>query len=66
MAGLDVAIMDLGRAIHTGSKRAAPTARRKRTLGDSGPIELGEGGKKDRDDEDYEEIDEDSVEEAEI
>lgn len=66
VAGLDVAIMDLGRAIHTGSKRAAPTARRKHTLGDSGPIELGEGGKKEQDDEDYEEIDEDSVEEAEI
>ncbi|MBZ0187315.1 MAG: hypothetical protein K8F91_13795, partial [Candidatus Obscuribacterales bacterium] len=45
VAGLDVTIMDLGRAIHTGTKRQGPStgSRKRRTLEDSGPIELPEG-----------------------
>lgn len=45
IGGLDVALLDMGRAIHTGSKRAQKPAQKKSrpSLTDTGPIELGEG-----------------------
>ena len=45
VAGLDVALLDMGRAIHMGAKRsqAAAKSTKKRSLSDSGPIELGDG-----------------------
>ena len=49
VAGLDVSLLDLGRAIHTASdKRAQASPKKKRSISDSGPIELGEGGRKDK------------------
>lgn len=41
-AGLDVALLEMGRAIHTQQRPGAPAARKRNTLTDSGPIELGE------------------------
>lgn len=45
IGGLDVALLDMGRAIHTGSKRTAkpPPKKETATFRESGPIELGEG-----------------------
>ncbi|MBP7860531.1 molecular chaperone DnaK [bacterium] len=45
VAGLDVALLDMGRAIHMGAKRtqAAAKSSKKRSLSESGPIELGDG-----------------------
>jgi molecular chaperone DnaK (HSP70) len=40
-AGLDVSLLDLGRAIHSGNRAAQP---KKKTVEDSQPIELGESG----------------------
>lgn len=45
-AGLDVALMDLGRAIHSGNRVAAPAGKKRRDTDDLGPhnpIELGDG-----------------------
>lgn len=47
VAGLDVALLDLGRAIHMAGKQRSEGQPKKRPLSeDSGPIELGEGEKK--------------------
>lgn len=44
-AGLDVSLLELGRAIHTsGRQTVPPTTRKKNPLMESGPIELGEPG----------------------
>ena len=47
IGGLDVALLDMGRAIHTGSKRTTTKQPPKKTdpptFRESGPIELGEG-----------------------
>ncbi len=43
-AGLDVSLLDLGRAIHSGNRQAMPAAK-KRPLQDSEPIELGEAAR---------------------
>ncbi|MDR3617602.1 MAG: molecular chaperone DnaK [Candidatus Obscuribacterales bacterium] len=40
-AGLDVSLLDLGRAIHSGNRSVQP---KKKTVEDSQPIELGESG----------------------
>jgi molecular chaperone DnaK len=40
-AGLDVSLLDLGRAIHSGNRSGQP---KKKTVDDSQPIELGESG----------------------
>jgi molecular chaperone DnaK len=40
-AGLDVSLLDLGRAIHSGNRSGQP---KKKTVEDSQPIELGESG----------------------
>ena len=42
IGGLDVALLDMGRAIHTGSKRTQKPPPRREPLRESGPIELGE------------------------
>ena len=44
-AGLDVSLLELGRAIHTsGRQTVPPTTKKKNPLLESGPIELGEPG----------------------
>jgi hypothetical protein len=44
-AGLDVSLLELGRAIHTtGRQTVQPSAKKKNPLLESGPIELGEPG----------------------
>ena len=44
-AGLDVSLLELGRAIHTsGRQTVQPTTKKKNPLLESGPIELGEPG----------------------
>lgn len=48
LAGLEVALLELGRAIHTGN-RQGPQAKRRPSLSDSGPIELGRGDRTSRD-----------------
>lgn len=44
LAGLEVALLELGRAIHTGNRQGGQ-AKRRPSLSDSGPIELGRGGR---------------------
>lgn len=46
VAGLDVALLDLGRAIHMSGKQRGDQPKKRPISGDSGPIELGEGEKK--------------------
>lgn len=41
-AGLDVALMELGSAIHSGNRATGPSKKRSSTMPASGPIELGE------------------------
>ncbi len=45
-AGLDVSLLDLGRAIHSGNRSGQP---KKKTVEDSQPIELGESGRQAKD-----------------
>jgi molecular chaperone DnaK len=45
-AGLDVSLLDLGRAIHSGNRSGQP---KKKTVEDSQPIELGESGQQAKD-----------------
>lgn len=40
-AGLEVALLDLGRVIHSGNRAAVPAGRKRVPLGESQPIELG-------------------------
>ncbi|MBI2810853.1 MAG: Hsp70 family protein, partial [Candidatus Melainabacteria bacterium] len=41
-AGLDVALMELGSAIHSGNRGGTPSAKKRPLTSESGPIELGE------------------------
>lgn len=50
IGGLDVALLDMGRAIHTGSKRVQkPKKKETQSFRESGPIELGGSGRIDLD-----------------
>ncbi|MGH9552735.1 MAG: Hsp70 family protein, partial [Terriglobales bacterium] len=49
-AGLEVALLDLGRVIHSGNRAAVPAGRKRTPAVDSAPIELGDGPKKDDED----------------